>query len=53
MRFIALLFLLFMPGTAVAQDWDISLGAVTDYRDRGVSQSDKDPAIQGLSLIHI
>lgn len=47
MRVLVLIFSLFMPLEVLAQDWDVNIGAVTDYRDRGVSQSDKDPAIQG------
>jgi len=32
---------------AQAQEWDGSITVVSDYRDRGVSQSDNDPALQG------
>lgn len=43
--FSALILILAVP--VHAQEWDGSITVVSDYRDRGVSQSDKDPAIQG------
>lgn len=43
--------LLIMPGAAVAQDpdWTVEgrVGVVSDYRDRGYTLSDQDPAPQG------
>jgi len=47
--FIAALMLSALAPTAAADDspWSFNFAATTDYRFRGVSQSDNDPALQG------
>lgn len=40
--------LLLLPAGALAADWSGSVTALSDYRDRGVSVSAGDPAVQGV-----
>lgn len=47
MRWFLIPAILMLPASVAAQEWDGSLSVKSDYRDRGVSQSGKDPAIQG------